>query len=278
MFQAIRRRMHASPATAIASLALVLAMTGGAYAAGRYVITSTKQISPKVLKALQGKTGAAGQSGANGAQGTQGAAGPQGPAGPAGGAGKEGPQGPQGNTGAAGTSVKSQESETEIGTCKEGGSEFKAAGNTTYACNGEKGKEGSPWTAGGTLPPNQSLKGYWGGSGYGEAEVPETGFGSVLATVSYSLPVKPLLGGGNYSTHYIKENESLPAGCSGGATNPIAAPGNLCVFVTTEVNVSSGEYKAQIGQSGEDGFMVVGYTAGKGRIQLGGTWAVAAAE
>jgi hypothetical protein len=34
------------------SLALVFAMTGGAYAARKIIITSTKQISPKVLKKL----------------------------------------------------------------------------------------------------------------------------------------------------------------------------------------------------------------------------------
>jgi len=46
MFSAMRKRMRVSPTTMIATLALVLAMTGGAYAASRYVITSTKQISP----------------------------------------------------------------------------------------------------------------------------------------------------------------------------------------------------------------------------------------
>src|SRR5580698_7349257 len=95
MFSAIRNRMHLTPATAIAMLALVFAMTGGAFAAGHYLITSTKQISPKVLKALAGKNGA------NGASGAQGAAGPAGPAGPA---GKEGPagKGEKGETGLAG--------------------------------------------------------------------------------------------------------------------------------------------------------------------------------
>jgi len=101
MFSAIRKRMHLSPATAIATLALVFAMTGGAYAAGKYIITSTKQISPKVLKSLKGKPGATGPTGLAGAAG---AAGAQGPAGPAG-VGKEGPagKGTNGATGATGS-------------------------------------------------------------------------------------------------------------------------------------------------------------------------------
>jgi hypothetical protein len=96
MFSALRKRMHFSPATAIATLALVFAMTGGAYAASKYLITSTKQISPKVLKALKGKAGA------NGAQGPAGAAGAAGPQGPGGAAGAKGESGAPGTPGAKG--------------------------------------------------------------------------------------------------------------------------------------------------------------------------------
>jgi hypothetical protein len=42
MFERVGK--HLNPAMVIAMLALVFAMTGGAYAAGRYVITSTGQI------------------------------------------------------------------------------------------------------------------------------------------------------------------------------------------------------------------------------------------
>ena len=42
MFERVRRRV--SYANVAATLALVFAMTGGAYAAKQYVITSTKQI------------------------------------------------------------------------------------------------------------------------------------------------------------------------------------------------------------------------------------------
>jgi hypothetical protein len=76
-------------ANVTATLALVFAMSGGALAASHYVITSTKQISPKVVKALKGQNG------------TAGAAGPAGPAGAAGAAGKEGPAGKDGPAGSA---------------------------------------------------------------------------------------------------------------------------------------------------------------------------------
>jgi hypothetical protein len=68
-------------ANVAATLALVFSMTGGALAAKHYLITSTKQISPKVISALKGK---AGPRGLAGSQGPAGSAGPAGPAGPAG--------------------------------------------------------------------------------------------------------------------------------------------------------------------------------------------------
>jgi hypothetical protein len=68
-------------ANVAATLALVFSMSGGALAANHYLITSTKQISPKVVKALKGKTGKAGVTGPKGAQGVPGAQGPQGSAG-----------------------------------------------------------------------------------------------------------------------------------------------------------------------------------------------------
>jgi hypothetical protein len=51
-------------------VALVLALGGTGYAAHRYVITSTKQIAPKVLKKLRGKTGPQGAQGPQGLPGT----------------------------------------------------------------------------------------------------------------------------------------------------------------------------------------------------------------
>jgi hypothetical protein len=59
-------------------------MSGGALAASHYLINSTKQINPKVLKKLRGSRGARGAVGPNGLVGPQGVGGPQGLRGPRG--------------------------------------------------------------------------------------------------------------------------------------------------------------------------------------------------
>jgi hypothetical protein len=106
-------------ANVVATLALVFAMAGGAAAASHYLITSSKQISPKVLKEL--KTA--------GPRGAAGAAGPGGPAGPS------GPAGANGTNGAPGTEGKQGAQ----------GPEGKLAGNTPrWHATSEAGPEGTP--------------------------------------------------------------------------------------------------------------------------------------
>jgi Collagen triple helix repeat (20 copies) len=104
-------RRHLTYANVTATLALVFAMSGGALAAKHYLINSTKQISPKVLKALRGRTGKpgatgkegpAGKEGAPGATGKEGPRGPEGAPGPTGLPGKEGPKGERGAEGPEG--------------------------------------------------------------------------------------------------------------------------------------------------------------------------------
>jgi hypothetical protein len=107
----------------ISTIALVFAMTGGAFAA-KYLITSTNQIKPSVLKKLKGATGPAGAPGAAGAQGS---------AGPAGANGEKGATGATGSAGVAG-----------------------AKGAT-----GPEGPEGEPWTPNGTLPVGSTETGAW---------------------------------------------------------------------------------------------------------------------
>jgi hypothetical protein len=95
--------------TVIAVLVGVLALTSGAFAAQRYLITSSNQIkdgavsladlSSSARAALHGANGQDGAPGAPGAKGDTGATGSQGTKGDT---GVAGPQGPKGDTGAAG--------------------------------------------------------------------------------------------------------------------------------------------------------------------------------
>jgi hypothetical protein len=89
----------------VASVALFVALSGGAYATTQALIGSAQikngsielaDISAKAKKALKGQRGPRGFSGANGANGANGLPGPQGPQGPA------GPQGAPGANGANG--------------------------------------------------------------------------------------------------------------------------------------------------------------------------------
>jgi hypothetical protein len=68
-------RRHLNYANVVATLALLFAMSGGALAAKHYLINSTQQINPKVLRRLRGHAGSTGRSGAPGAVGAQGIAG-----------------------------------------------------------------------------------------------------------------------------------------------------------------------------------------------------------
>jgi len=93
--------------TVLGLLALFFALGGTAIAAKHYIITSTSQIKPSVLKQLRGTPGPAGANGVNGvtgAQGVPGAPGVQGAPGKEGLAGKEGKEGPAGPVNTSGLS------------------------------------------------------------------------------------------------------------------------------------------------------------------------------
>jgi Collagen triple helix repeat (20 copies) len=190
MFSAIRKRIHLTPSTLIATLALVFAMTGGAYAASKVLITSTKQISPKVLKSLKGANG---KNGLNGANGTNGATGPAGPS---------GAPGAKGENGAAGA----------------GGAQGPAGPQGPAGAPGAKGEDGTiGFTK--TLPSGETETGAWA--------VSATGEGLVLDPISFNIPLAKALGETN--VHFVEENGDGST-CPGKATAPTALPGNLCVY------------------------------------------------
>jgi hypothetical protein len=196
MFSVLRKRVTYANVTM--TLALVLAMSGGAYAASKVLITSTKQIKPSVLKQLRGKTGPAGAPGPAGASGLAGPAGPAGKDGAPGSAGKDGAPGVKGEAGPPGP-------------------------------KGEKGATGSPWPAGGTLPKGSTETGAWFAAASSEKEMPTTEH----AAISFSIPLAAPINGAH--VHYVTviEQEAKAfagPGCAGSAEAPEAEAGYLCVF------------------------------------------------
>jgi hypothetical protein len=98
-------RQRLTYANVLATAALFLALGGSAVAASHYVITSKKQISPKVLKQLRGARGATGARGSIGPSGPTGQTGATGATGAGGPIGPMGPMGPKGDPGPLLTTV-----------------------------------------------------------------------------------------------------------------------------------------------------------------------------
>jgi Collagen triple helix repeat (20 copies) len=232
------------------TLVLVFAMTGGAYAAKKYLITSTKQISPKVLKALKGKAGPAGKTGLAGAPGAPGPAGPVGPEGKAGVNGKDGTNGTNGVPGEPGKSVKSfllEGSKEPAGEpCKKaGGAEFEVEGSSakpTYACNGGTGSGGG-WPE--TLPPEKTETGTW--SVEDKTYLPNSGE-RVETAISISFPIplpEPTEHAKAARIEYVKVTlnakfEPEPTGnanCPGFEPTPQAAKGYLCIYSNSNASL-----------------------------------------
>jgi Collagen triple helix repeat (20 copies) len=239
-------------ANIVMTLALVFVMTGGAYAAKHYLITSIKQISPKVVKQLKGAQGARGPAGAGGPAGPVGPAGPTGPAGAAGTPGAKGEAGAKGEPGA-------------------------------------EGKEGSPWTAGGVLPSGKSEYGQWSAaaSAKGFEVAAMTG-----ASFPIPLKEPPAENANNTAAHFIglEEGEKEPHEslfienheCGGTVVNPSAAPGHLCVFAAEANNlftvqiVDPSAASLSINTVGTTGATFRIVSKEEGVVMARGTWAMTA--
>jgi hypothetical protein len=215
-----RRRRAASrlhdkfntPAIVVSVIALVFALVGGAYAASNALTGKQKKEVEKISKKFAGKPGSPGANG---------------PAGAAGPAGAKGDTGAKGDKGDAGTSVVSEEFGLagKDGKCvSTGGTKFVSASGPSYACNG---KEGSPWTDGGTLPPGALETGTFSFHGT-EAENPSVG-----AALSFPIPLAQEIPRSHIHIFGVDPEAEFEAACflpGAEFTKPDAKPGEMCIW------------------------------------------------
>ncbi len=206
----------------VAVIALVAALSGTALAAKGALTGKQKKEVEKIAKKYAGKPGAPGAAGTNGTNGTNGKDGAPGPA------GKDGTNGTNGTPGAPGTAGKSIV-EVDEGPAVCGGKggviyEVEGSGNENEVCNGakgEKGDEGSPWTAGGTLPPGQVETGAFAFA----ATTADTE--GVRVALSFPIPLPSPLPAAK--VHWSSE-PGFQQTCPGTPENPEPQPGELCVY------------------------------------------------
>lgn len=275
-----RMRNQLGPAGfAIAIVAVVLALGGAALAAKGALTGKQKKEVEKIAKKYAGEPGPAGPAG------QAGAAGPQGPKGDPGTAGANGGNGADGSDGTSVTSTESANTIDGTHCVGVGGSKFVAASGTTYACNGKEGKQGQTGFTK-TLPPNATETGTWGtgpNAPAGNKGIPIS-FPIPLAVAPASVVVVPPAqesepgcpgrGGGTFGDGYVP-------------TTPEAEPGVLCVYVMKEEvghvgNAFISEYNEEFAEfESVPGVSTTGTVLSvpcPENCQVGGTWAVTAAE
>jgi hypothetical protein len=257
----------------VAIFALVLAMVGGAYAAGALSGKQKKEVE-KIAKKFAGKPGAAGAQGAPGAPGA---------------AGKNGTNGTNGGAGANGKSVTV--TEAGLAECEErGGAIVKPEGGSAVeVCNGEegaKGKEGSPWVAGGTLPKGSTETGTWA------VQAPSS---TAKVPISYNIPLPSevlaeVIPGKKEDCSVLGEPEKAECEakekaqeehCPGEVNEPKAAEGFLCFYVvktpklTPNTTIIFHGYPGGSGSGGQVG-TVVNFSTTEASLSGEGSWAVTA--
>jgi hypothetical protein len=198
----------------VAVVALVAALTGGAYAASGGLTAKQKKQVKKIARTEAQKFSGAG---------------PQGPVGP------QGPPGAPGQTGANGVNGKSVviDNESQGVHCAAGGLNIEVEGSGTkkYVCNGQTGFVEA-------LPSDNSLKGVWSAADKGELTpmlVPisfdvEVSPAPTLVYIdesgAFAITVKP-----DGTPGFLGEESAIEALCPGSAAAPEAEPGYLCIYV-----------------------------------------------
>jgi hypothetical protein len=159
--------------------------------------------------------------------------------------GRQGPAGPQGQQGPAGTAG--------------------AAGKT--------GEPGPPGPLLETLPSGMTLRGNYAVAGVAKEE-----FNRALEGITFQIPLAAAP-----ASHLIQEGGASTTECPGSATNPRAAPGNLCLYENFHENVRPGSDCASGGGRGNPcgtatrfGATVFIEAEGENSFFTEGTWAVTA--
>jgi collagen triple helix repeat protein len=134
---------------------------------------------------------------------------------------------------------------------------------------GPPGAKGIPGPFVETLPSGKSEKGVYAVAG----TAGDTGEG-FAAAISFGIPLPTAP-----TVIYIAPGDPTPEGCSGDVGNPLAAPGNLCVFRSFEVNAAGiglWDYAAGGGADSASAFgsTVLIFSDGRGQVQAEGSWAV----
>lgn len=168
-------RRHVSYANVASTLALVLAMGGGAYAAigpvRGGVVHSCYSSRTGALRVVNpgtrcGRHQRALRFNRRGPVGPPGLTGPAGPIGLTGAAGKTGKAGAAGKAGKPGTSVTSAALAVGNANCQNGGASFTSVSGTTFACNGTA-TEFASVNATGSLAAGRNVSAVAAGTGTG---------------------------------------------------------------------------------------------------------------
>jgi hypothetical protein len=254
-------RLHTRLGTAglaVAIVALIAALAGGAYAANGALTGKQKKEVEKIAKKFQGS-------------------GPQGAPGISGAKGDVGPKGDVGNIGPTGKSVFIG----NAASCEAGGSTIEVEGSPATKKNICNGKTGFTET----LPAGKTETGAW----TFENITSEPIF-IVRVAVSFDIPLAEELDA--TQVHYInaagKEvtepgTEVTSTVCLGSASNPTAKAGNFCVYAATESNTSSANIliskveAAEGGGASKSGALIKLFQSLSGAIATG-SWAVTAEE
>lgn len=145
---------------------------------------------------------------------------------------------------------------------------------------GTRGPAGPPGPVTTTLPSGDTLRGEFkiDASASSSASVA----GTVISFGGYSLSSAP-------TPEAVGLAGSPTADCPGTATQPEAAPGKLCFYLTVRANVdTTGVYSLGPGMTSEDaptgtdgkadrfGTQLYARATGSGRMEIDGTWAVTA--